>query len=263
MTETLSGKRIWLIGAGSGIGKSLALALAAANNRVVISGRDVEKLAAVVAEAGTSAAGQGQLMVVGCDSTVDEKTASAAAEVQTLLGGLDVVIYCAGRCEYVDDAELDTDLFRRVYDVNVFGLVNVLKSALPLLKQSDSRPLIAGVASLSAVVGLPRAEAYGSSKAGMIYLLNSLRLGLTKHNIDVSVVNPGFVVTPMTAQNDFSMPFLMQADEAAQCIIRGLEKRKRTVNFPFRLWFVLKFAASFPTLWYKYLGPKMAQAKQS
>jgi short-subunit dehydrogenase len=82
---------------------------------------------------------------------------------------------------------------------------------------------------------------------------------LSKFNVDVTVVNPGFVETPMTASNDFPMPFLMQVDEAADCIIRGVARRKRKVNFPLRLTMTLKIAAMFPALWFGVIGPRLAR----
>jgi NAD(P)-dependent dehydrogenase (short-subunit alcohol dehydrogenase family) len=258
-------KKIWLIGAGSGIGRELALKLAASGNTVVISGRGIDSLNAVVAESESrkesDSAGDGRIVAYACDVTNDEQTAAAAVEIAAMVGALDMLVFCAGRCEYVEDAELSTDLFRRVYDVNVFGMVNAVAAVLPAMKSSSAteKPQVVGVASLSAVVGLPRAEAYGSSKAAAIYFLESLRLDLSKFNVDVTVVNPGFVETPMTASNDFPMPFLMQVDEAADCIIRGVARRKRKVNFPLRLTMTLKIAAMFPALWFGVIGPRLAR----
>ncbi len=175
-----------------------------------------------------------------------------------------MVIICAGHCEYVDNAEFSVEMFRRVYDVNVFGAVNTVAAALPMLravraKTSADRPQLVAVASLSAVVGLPRAEAYGSSKAAMNYLFDSMRLDLHEAKIDVTVVNPGFVETPMTSKNDFPMPFLMQPEQAADCMMSGIAARKRRVNFPLRLWLSLKLASMIPALWYSVVGPKLAR----
>jgi len=218
------------------------------------------------------------------DVSDDSITAATTAQLQDMLGGLDIVVICAGHCEYVDDAEFDTEMFRRVYEINVFGAVNTLAVALPLLASyqtgagmdsggadsgrassanSRERSQIVAVASLSAVVGLPRAEAYGSSKAAMNYLFDSLRVDLHSKNIDVTVINPGFVETPMTSKNDFPMPFLMQPEQAADCMIRGIVARKRRVNFPFRLWATLKLASLMPWLWYTIVGPKLARRQNS
>ena len=288
-------KRIWITGASSGIGKALAVKLAAANNKIAISGRSLDSLESVARECQLAGAGSTVLPLV-CDVTDDSITTATTLQLQQMLGGLDIVIVCAGHCEYVDNAECASDMFRRVYNVNVFGAVNTLAAALPLLKSTrsaaagsfaaggdavsdntvsgntvsdntvaakpGSRAQIVAVASLSAVVGLPRAEAYGSSKAAMNYLFDSLRLDLHSEKIDVTVVNPGFVETPMTSNNDFPMPFLMQPEQAADCMIKGIAARKRHVRFPLRLWIILKLASVMPWLWYPVIGPKLAR-KQS
>ena len=256
----INNKKIWITGASSGIGSELAVQLAEAGNTVVVSARGVEKLEAI---AQMSSSMSGSIVPLAYDVTQDEETDNIRAKLTAITGGLDMVIICAGRCEYVDDAELEIDLFRRVYDVNVFGAVNSARVAIPLLEKaglaSEDKPQIVAIASLSAVTGLPRAEAYGSSKAAMIYLFNTLRLDLEKR-IDVTVVNPGFVATEMTKQNDFPMPFMMQPPEAARRIIKGVAKRRLTVNFPLRLWLSLKLPSLIPSLWYRWLGPKLVRS---
>lgn len=256
----IENKNIWITGASSGIGSELALQLARAGNLVVVSARSSSKLAALSAEAASLS---GRIVPLVYDVTQDDEADNIRIDLSAIVSALDIVIICAGRCEYIDNAELDTDLFRRVYDVNVFGAVNSAIVALPLLKKTDvagkGKPQIVAIASLSAVAGLPRAEAYGSSKAAMIYLFNTLRLDLEKR-IDVTVVNPGFVATEMTSQNDFPMPFMMQPPAAAARIIKGVAKRKLTVNFPLRLWLSLKIPSIIPFVWYRWIGPKLVRS---
>ena len=237
--------------------------MAATGNTVIASARSADQLQGLAARAKDYS---GKILPFVCDVTLDEQTAGFRSQLLELTDHLDILIICAGRCEYIDDAELDVALFRRVYDVNVFGAVNAASVALPLLeeaaqKNQTGKPQIVAVASLSAVTGLPRAEAYGSSKAAMIYLFNTLRLDLQKR-IDVTIVNPGFVETPMTRQNDFPMPFIMQPSAAAERIIKGIEKRKLTLNFPLRLWLSLKIPSMIPSVWYRYLGPKLARTER-
>lgn len=254
----IENKRIWITGASSGIGAELALQLADAGNTVVISARNADKLHAL--EVGAEVL-SGKLIPLAYDVTEDDQTTSVRESLVQAVGSLDMLIICAGTCEYVDNASLEVDMFRRVFDVNVFGAVNAAAVALPLLEAANNdngKPQIVAVASLSAVTGLPRAEAYGSSKAAMIYLFNTLRLDLQKR-IDVTVVNPGFVATEMTEQNDFPMPFMMQPPEAAQCIIKGVAKRRLTVNFPLRLWLSLKLPSLIPSVWYRLLGPRLVR----
>lgn len=232
----------------------------------MISGRSAESLQRVIDECHATVE-SADIQPLVYDVTDDAATSTVSAQLGTLLGGLDIVVICAGHCEYVDNAECDVEMFRRVYNVNVFGAVNTVAAALPLLRavapaKKSERPQVVAVASLSAVVGLPRAEAYGSSKAAMNYLFDSMRVDLHDEKIDVTVVNPGFVETPMTSKNDFPMPFLMQPEQAADCMIKGIAARKRRVNFPFRLWVSLKLASMVPALWYSVIGPKLARNDQ-
>lgn len=261
MTDTIKGKNIWITGAGSGIGKQLALSLAAAGNRVVISGRSQDKLENVWLS------NRQNISTMVCDVSNDLAVEQAREQLQRELGHIDIAIFNAGHCEYIENGEVQTALFRRVYDVNVFGVVNSLAIALPLLRRPGAsgteRTQIIGIASLSAVVGLPRAEAYGSSKAALNYMLESLRLAVAKDGIDVTVVNPGFVKTPMTDVNDFPMPFLMDAESAAQRIVKGIANRELKVQFPRRLHFFLALAARFPTLWYRRAGKMLSRVKRT
>jgi len=258
----IKNKRIWITGASSGIGSELAQQLAAMGNTVVVSARSEDKLQLLAA--GESS---GRILPLVYDVTVDDASDEIRDNLNQLVDALDIVILCAGRCEYVDNAVLETDMFRRVFEVNVFGSVNATVVALPLLEVAatqniEEKPQLVVLSSLSTVTGLPRAEAYGSSKAAMTYLFNTLRLDL-KQRIDVTVVNPGFVATPMTKQNDFPMPFMMQPPAAALQIIKGIAKRKLTVNFPWRLWLSLKLPSLSSNLWYRVIGPRLARNEPS
>ena len=103
----------------------------------------------------------------------------------------------------------------------------------------------------------PRSEAYGASKAGVDYLANSLRLDLAKHDIDVTLVHPGFVRTPLTDKNDFAMPFLLTSEQAAHRMIVGIEKRKKYLHFPKRLTLTMKLLAFLPaSLWQRLISNK-------
>jgi len=249
MAKGTPSKKIWITGAGSGIGRSLALQFAAAGHQVLITGRNLSNLVSVANDFPDA------ITAFTWDVTDDASCHLMGQAIDEHLGGLDIAILNAGHCEYVEHGEVTSDMFRRVYDVNVFGMVNSIAIALPRLKQfaaiSGRKGHIVGIASLSAVVGFPRAEAYGSSKAAVNYLLESLRLDLSNKSIDVTVVNPGFVETPMIGNNDFPMPFIMSADKAAEKIIIGIDARKFKVQFPKRLYSILALAAAFPSLWYR------------
>ena len=136
-------------------------------------------------------------------------------------------------------------MFKRVFDVNFMGIVNGFDAVLPLVRKSPSGH-IAAVTSSVASLPLARAEAYGASKAAASYMLNSMRIDLKSINVDVSIIKPGFVESPMTDKNDFPMPAIIPAAKAAEKILRGLEKRKYEIYFPGRFTWPLRFLSILP-----------------
>lgn len=243
---------IWITGAGSGIGEQLALLLAERGHTVIISGRDAGRLEAVAAKT------PDRIHALVFDVTDRSASALTTQQLQALAPWLDCVVLNAGTCEYVDPPDLDMAMFERVMATNFFGLINSFNTALPLLRVAPSRPHLAGVASMASYVGFPRAEAYGSSKAAAVYLLNSLRADFGSW-LDVTVINPGFVATPMTSTNDFPMPFLISSEEAARTIADRLPARPLTLSFPRRLHWTLRVAQLFPALWYRRIVPGMTR----
>ncbi len=249
----------WLTGASSGIGRELARLLARQGHRVYVSARNAAALQALADEF------PGQLIPLPCDVADDAAMARVFSSLPPALQPqwLDGLIAGAGTCEYVDLPQLDLASFRRVADVNYFGVVNACAAALPLLEAaardaSRGRPLILGICSMSVHVGFPRAEAYGSAKAAMRYFLDSLRADIGR-DIDVSVAYPGFVSTPMTAANDFPMPYCISAEVAAQQLAAALDRRRRAFGFPWQLQGLLKLAAWLPGLWYGTLAPRLSR----
>lgn len=243
---------IWITGGGSGIGREMALLYAREGHDVVISGRTEDKLKDVVVAAEAEQL-RGKVRALVFDVTNAGEVESARNRLNLIFGYLDLVILNAGSCEYIKGQQLDVALFRRVMDTNLFGQINALNAALPLLRLAPERPLVAGICSLAAFIGFPRAEAYGASKAAARYFLHSARTDF-KDVMDVTVVNPGFVTTPMTARNDFPMPFLMDASRAARRIAGALRRRPLEYNFPARLVFALRAAQLFNRLWYRIIG---------
>lgn len=250
----------WITGASSGIGRELALLLAGRGHRVWISARSdgaLRQLAASYPD---------QLVPFPCDVT-DAPALSALLNAADAPRWLDGVIVCAGACEYVDTPQLDAGAFDRVFAVNFFGAVNACRAALPLLaearrRQPACKPQVIGVGSLASVVGFPRAEAYGASKAAFAYFLESLRCDVGRE-IDVTLVNPGFVATPMTARNDFPMPFLWQSRRAAKYIVARLDARPRRISFPWQLRGLLRLASALPVLWYGLIAPRLARGNST
>lgn len=251
-----SAKHIWITGAGSGIGRALALHYAAQGHQVIISGRTAARLEDVQT---AGAQRPGKITPLAFDVTDAESVAETRAQLAARVPHLDLVILNAGTCEYLRGQTLDTALFRRVMDTNFFGLIHSLDAALPLLRMAPERPHVAAVCSLAAFIGFPRAEAYGASKAAARYLMHSLRTDFADL-FDVSVINPGFVTTPMTAANDFPMPFEMDADTAASRIAQALRKRPLEYNFPRRLTASLRLAQLFQGIWYQRISRKSKPA---
>lgn len=224
--------------------------LAAQGHRVFVSGRNIKALDQLVEKS------RGNITAIPCDISDDKAMAGLFSEKD--IASLDTIILCAGTCEYIDMPLLDINKIRRVADTNYFGVVNSCIAALPLLKKSSLGPHIIGIGSMSSYVGFPRAEAYGSSKAAMSYFLESLRTDLDRE-VDVTVVYPGFIKTPMTEQNDFPMPFLMTADKAAETILNKAEKHPLTIAFPSRLHLLLQTMKLFPRLWYSVIAAKISR----
>ena len=201
------------------------------------------------------------IVAVACDITDKAALESAAKRMLEISPHLDQIILNAGNCEYLDFPDPDWAAVRRVMEINFFGTVNCVEMALPLLRQATNhRPHIVAVASQVTAAPFPRSEAYGASKAAMQYFFESLRIDLVAEGIDVSVVNPGFVDTPLTRKNDFEMPFLMDVDEAAKRIVKNIEARPWSYSFPLRLSATLWLSKLMPRTWQKIVAPKIEQS---
>jgi short-subunit dehydrogenase len=247
----MSEKTIWITGASSGIGRALVHELAKGRNFLIISGRSEAKLQALAEEVG------GPMLLLPVDVADEAQMAEAENRLRAQVDSLDLVILCAGTCEYQNSWRVDSALHRRVFNTNYFGAVNTVRVALPLLKNSRNAPRIVGVGSLSSVVPFPRAEAYGASKAALDYFLESLRVDVAPIKVAVTLVRPGFVDTPLTRRNDFDMPFLMAPEAAATTILRGIAKGKNTIQFPLKLSVTLNFFRLFHGLWSRAVAPRL------
>ena len=241
---------IWVTGASSGLGRSLALALANQGHQVIASARDEKALLGLQAL-------NTNICAMPCDMIDEASLALAQSHIAQQFSSIDQIILNAGTCEYLDFPEPDWSAIRRVMEVNYFGTINCLKIALPLLRNSGtSRPHIVAIASQVTNAPFPRSEAYGASKAALQYFFDSLRIDLAPDNIDITVVNPGFVDTPLTRKNNFDMPFLMDVDEAANRIIKNIASRPRVYSFPKRLQGLLLISKLLPGIWQKMVSQK-------
>jgi len=239
MKRNLADKNILITGASSGIGRALALALAQRGNRVIAAGRSLpalQTLAALLPE---------RLIPLVWDVSDGAQSERVREFVQSKFDWLDIAILNAGNCEYIERGIIDLDLVRRVMAVNFFGAVHSAQTLLPLLQLAPQRPYLLGVSSMSTYVPLPRAEAYGASKAALRYFFESLRVDIGAA-VDISVVSPGFVKTPLTDRNDFSMPSMIDVDTAVRRILTGMQQRKLHIAFPRRLGWSLSLLGLLP-----------------
>jgi NAD(P)-dependent dehydrogenase (short-subunit alcohol dehydrogenase family) len=235
------GRSVWLIGASSGIGLATAKALHAAGARVVVSARNAAALQTFV-DAHPSA--QAVVLDVG-DATA---IAAAARYVQTQQG-LDVVMYCAGHYQSVRATSYSLPEMLRHQEVNYTGALRVLDAVLPELL-TQQRGHISFISSVAGFRGLPQSLAYGPTKAALINLAEALYYDLSPHGIGVSIINPGFVATPLVAGNDFPMPALITPEKAAQEILKGWRKGAFQIHFPKRFTRLLLLMRMLPYRWY-------------
>ena len=237
------GARVWVTGASSGIGAALVHELAARGCRVAASARRAEKLQEL------AAAAPGEVIAVPADVTDREAMMAAAEAVRERFGAIDLAILNAANWDQFSVESWDTDVIRRHFDTNVLGMVHGIEAVLADMRRRRSGA-IAGMASVAGYRGLPRSEAYGATKAAEINMLESLRIDLRPLGIAVHTICPGFVRTDLTAKNTFPMPFMLEPDDAARRIVRGIEKGKAEVVFPLPMLVLMKTARIVPVrLW--------------
>lgn len=231
-------RRVWIVGASSGIGAALARALLARGARVALSARSADKLVAV-------AGGQAGAWTLPLDATSPEELSTAWAGIVERWGGADLVVCMAGTYAPVRAWELSVEQARATVDANLMSAMYLTASVLPtMLAQRNTA--IAFVSSVAGYRGLPKALVYGPTKAALINFAETLYLDLAGRGVGVFLINPGFVETPLTAGNDFRMPALISADEAATHILAGLDRGGFEIHFPRRFTLWLKLMRCLP-----------------
>jgi len=238
---------VWLTGASSGIGEYLALELAKRGARVALTARRAEVLAELVAR--IKASGWSAESFPG-DVTDLDQMKRVVRDIEASMGPIDLAIPNAGTHIFTKPEEFNSQEYIDLMNINYGGMLRSIEAVVPGMLARRSG-YIAPVASLAGVRGLPRAAAYGASKAAMNHFLESIRFHLKLHNVMVSVINPGFVKTPLTDKNDFYMPFLVSSEYAARTICNGLERQKREIAFPPMMNLVVKFGRLLPAPLYE------------
>lgn len=249
--------RVWVIGGSTGIGREIVELLGAAGSIIAVSARNPQLLDQMVANAKST--GQA-IHVYPLDVTDSRACVEVSAHVTTDFDYLDYVIYCPGAWSPIAIDPLDAVQVAKQMDVNFLGFVRIVSAVLPKMIERNGGTIV-GTSSASAYFPLPTAEGYGASKAAMNYFIRSLRFDLRARAIRVVSAIPGFVETPLTRQNEFHMPFIMTASNAARIIIRGLEQRKTEIDFPIRLTWPMRLLGSLPqTIQARIIG-KLFRAK--
>lgn len=231
-------RRVWLVGASAGIGAALAQALSHRGARLALSARSARKLQRL---------GIDDALLLPCDVTDTTSLAAAWHTLHTAWNGIDLVIYLAGDYVPMQAGDFDLAHAEQVIDVNFRGAMRLASHLLPELQPGGG---IAFVASVAGYRGLPRALCYGPGKAALIHFAECLHLELAPRGIGVWAINPGFVATRLTARNDFTMPALLQPEEAAQAILEGFRHGHFEIHFPKRFTRVLKLLRMLPYRWY-------------
>lgn len=233
-------RHAWITGASSGIGRALALRLAAEGWQVTASARSADALTALVA-----AGPPGAITAAPLDVTNGPAVAAAVERAEAARGPLDLAVLNAGTHIPMGAADFSAATVRALVEVNLMGVAHGLAAVLPRLRARRSGRVVV-VASLAGYRGLPYAAAYAASKAAVIALCESLRPELERDGVVLQVANPGFVATPLTDRNDFPMPDRITAEAAADHLMRGLARRGFEIAFPRRFALMLKVLRLLP-----------------
>ena len=229
-------QRVWLIGASSGIGEATAKLLMARGARVALTSRSRDALTALA---------DMHALVAPADVTDRASLQAAFNTICTRFGGIDVAIINAGTHQPVRAWELDAEAAEKMVQVNLIGAMNVSALLAPYFTQRSSGRL-AITASVAGYGGLPSGLVYGATKAALINFTETLYLDLAPRGVAIHLINPGFVKTPLTDLNDFKMPALIEADEAAREILFGIERGAFEIHFPKRFTRVMKLLNLLP-----------------
>ena len=224
----IDARTAWISGASSGIGAVLAKKLASQGVEVILSARRrplLEELAEEIREAG------GRARVEPMDVSQADATVQALQRLDEEVGGIDLVIANAGVGGSTWAGELAWEEVETTIEIFVAGAAAALVALLPRMVERGRGHLV-GISSLAGYRGMPASAAYSASKAYLSVFLESLRIDLAGTGVAVTDVRPGFIRTPMTAKNRFRMPFLLEVDDAAERILRGIARKRPVVAFP-------------------------------
>lgn len=234
----------WVTGAGTGIGRALARRLAESGWIVAASARTARDLDSLAAEV------PGRITSFQLDVTDEKACAATAAAIETALGPVELAVFNAGSYFPTTAENFSVANFRRTVDVNLMGEINCMGPLVPAMIARRSGHIVL-MASLTGYVGLPTAASYGATKAALISVAQAFRPDFERFGVTISVINPGFVKTPLTDKNEFPMPFLIGTDAAIDHIMRGIDGRRFEIAFPWQMSAAIRLLAALPN-WLKF-----------
>ena len=239
----MNNKVIWITGASSGIGKSLAIKFANEGWQVAVSARR-ESLLKELSDTNSN------IHSFPLDVTDSEKCKDVSTEIINKLENIEICIFCTGIHDPKSEKSLDLEKVRKIMEVNFFGTVNSINSVYDYFRKKRSGH-ISMVSSVAGYRGLPAGGAYCASKSALTTFAESLYFDLKRFNVRVSVVHPGFIKTPMTDQNDFPMPMIKSPEFAADEMFKGLTQSNAfEIHFPKQFTFIMKILKIMPNWLY-------------
>ena len=249
------GKKIWITGASSGIGRALAIKFAQEGWQVAASAR-TENLLEILNKNNSN------IHPFPLDITNLENTKDVFQKIIKKFSEINLCVFSTGIYDPKTEREINEKQIRNVMEVNFFGTVNCIKEVEKYFKEKKSGH-ISIVSSVAGYRGLPNSTGYGASKSALSNLAESLYFDFKKHNVRISLISPGFIKTPMTDKNTFKMPFIKSAEFAAEKIYKGLIKSKSfEITFPKELTTIMKIFKILPYWIYLYLIEKLTKIQK-
>ena len=249
-----SNQVVLVTGASSGIGRALALELARRGAKVGLIARRrelLEEIASEISRAGDNKKADVALLTVEVQDA--DAMRAAAQRLMSAFGRIDVMIANAGIGVTNSALEFDAAKLASTMNVNVIGAANSVAAVLPEMIARGSGHLVV-ISSLAAYRGLPKSAAYCASKAAVSSMFESFRLDLAPRGINVTIIHPGFIETPLTAGRKAQLPWLMKVDHAANRIIGAIEKRKKSYAFPWQLATIVRLGMFMPNFMYDWFS---------
>jgi short-subunit dehydrogenase len=239
----LNGKKYWIIGASEGLGRELAIQLSNLGVELIVSARNEIRLNEL------------SLRTKAKVIPLDVLDINAVRKAFKAVGRIDGILYAAGDYTPLNSTVWNIDEVDKMIAINFTGAARVLGLVVPkFIAQNYGHIVMIG--SLSGFRGLPNAIGYGASKAGMMHLAENIKADLYKSNIKVQLINPGFIKTRLTEKNNFKMPFIMSAEDAAKHVIRAMRRNRFQTNFPVMFSLIFRMTNFLPAFLYFWLFSK-------